>query len=93
MHRSLREFLAHARTDAALQERLRVALESPEASHAVVQVAHSAGWLLQAESVQAELAGLLGDRDLDGVVGGSGWGTGEWFAEGYAAKPKIRGIG
>ncbi len=91
MHRSLREFLAHARTDAALQERLRVALEGPEASHAIVQVAHSAGWVLRAESVQAELDGLLGDRELDGVVGG--FSDKEWFAEVYAAKPKIRGIG
>lgn len=92
MPKSLQEFLVFARTDAAVQERVTMALKSADASSAVAQVALAAGWSLDVNEVKAELAGMLGEHELEGVVGGFR-ASGEWFSEVVAPKPVTKGPG
>lgn len=93
MPKTFQEFLAFARTDAAMQERVAGALKSADASHGVVDVARTAGWMLDETAVRAELAGMLGEHELEGVVGGSR-APAEWFAECVVApKPTIKAPG
>jgi hypothetical protein len=93
MRKSLEEFLTFARTDAAVQERVAGVLRGTDASKGVVEVARSLGWLLDENSVRAELTGALGEHELEGVVGGLG-APAEWFAEQVVApKPTIKGPG
>lgn len=92
MPKSLQEFLEFARTDAALLERVALAMRGANAATDVLTVAKSAGWVLNEGGVRAELDGALSEQDLEAVAGGFAGGD-EWFAEIVAKKPQIKGKG
>ena len=92
MSTTIDAFWEHARRDAAVQERLRVAYEAGDPLSAVVAVARDAGFAITNEALLASLTSELSDKELDAVAGGadvrslllqshSFRAPGEWFAE------------
>ncbi len=86
-HMTLSAFLDIARRDAALQERVQMALGATNPQEAVVALAHSRGIALSATDLAAAFSGELGEDALEAVAGG-GFTPTEFFSEFKTTAPK-----
>jgi predicted ribosomally synthesized peptide with nif11-like leader len=77
------EFMALVQQDAAVQERVALAAQGPDALEAVVREAAAHGFAFTPADLRARLDGQLSDAVLDQVAGGVA-SPKEWFAEAYA---------
>jgi hypothetical protein len=82
---TFQEFVAFARMDAAIQERVAEALKGSQPVNDIIAIAADSGHALAHDEVTAALDGALGDHDLETVAGGFRAPT-EWFAEGLIQK-------
>ena len=83
---TFQEFVAFARKDAAIQERVAEALKGSQPVNDIIAVAAEHGYTLAHDEVTAALDGAMSDRDLETVAGG--FSDKEWFAESYSVIQK-----